>query len=108
MPGIILFTLVVAIVVIVLLYVHDARRAHEQRDGRPVVRQAPAPAPRESGDTLGATDLEALADHVRELRRAVDNGLIGREEAIASVIRQAEGRISERAAEQLLDSAELD
>lgn len=110
MPGIILFTLVVAVVVIAILYLHDTRRAREARDDPPAAPPPTPPpaAPAESGELLGSEDIEALASHVRELRRAVDEGLIGREEAVASIVRHADGRVGEGAAEQLLDSAELD
>lgn len=108
MPAIILFTLAVAVIVIIMLYVHDTRRPRAKRDERAVTREPPAPPSGNNGDLLASEDLESLASHVRELRRAVDNGLIGREEAIASIVRQADGRVGERAAGQLLDSAEGD
>jgi hypothetical protein len=42
------------------------------------------------------------------LRRAVESGLIGRDEAVASIVRQTGGRLGDDAAERMLDGAEED
>lgn len=51
-----------------------------------------------------AIDQDALAAHVAKLRAAVAADLISDEEAVASVLRQTKGGLSEEAARRLLDT----
>lgn len=112
MPGIIMFTMIVVIVVIVVLFLHDTRQHRQTPPSDPPPRRQPErvrpPQPPPERPKPEDVDVDGLAEHVRELRRAIDEGLIGREEAVASIVRQAEGKVGEGAAQQLLDTAELE
>lgn len=106
MPSIVLFTVAVVAALVVLVLLRDARDARRPRTSEPA---PPATAPGQAVPfvpSAPSVDVEALAAHVRELRRAVDQGLIGRDEAIDSIVRQADGSVGEGAAERLLDGAD--
>jgi hypothetical protein len=104
--------LIVLAVIAFLLYksVQDAREraagggTDEPRMPRPEPRR-PSPRPRSrprGRQRKPQIDEEALAEHVAKLREAVRTDLISLDEAVASVIRQTEGALSEEAARKLL------
>lgn len=106
MPGIVTLTLIVVVVALFLVFAAESQRAQglppsgSRRRSEPRSFTAPDTA---AEPDLSDADLGILAEHVRGLRQAVARGLIGRDEAIASIVRQADGRIREQVAEQLLD-----
>ena len=115
MPAILTLTLIVVLVLVVVLFVRDAKQAQQRHAGTQqesgasdVVSHHEAPALPDTPAALDASaiDREGLAEHVRGLRDAVDAGLIGREEAVDSIIRQSGGGIGTEAAAQLLDVAD--
>ncbi|QBI21736.1 hypothetical protein ER308_20695 [Egibacter rhizosphaerae] len=119
MQAILMLTIVLVIVLLVALFVYDAKRsrggeqepAEEEPDAPPRGSPTPPPAPpaedpspapgRESARS--PVDAEALATHVRKLRRAVDAELVSRDEAVESILRQSGDRLSPEAATRLLD-----
>jgi hypothetical protein len=107
MPGIVVLTIIVILLVIIWLFLHDSRQKALDGTGSAQSRPSPARQPRpvkpQQVDSLEQVDVEALAGHVKELRRAVSEGLIGRDEAIASIVRHADGKVSDRLAAELLD-----
>lgn len=115
MPAILTLTVVVVLVLIVALFIRDAKQAQQRHAGTTdapradadVVSHHDAPKLPEAPPPPGPfpIDTEELAEHVRGLRDAVDSGLIGRDEAVGSIIRQAGGGIGPEAAAKLLDTA---
>lgn len=135
MPQIILLVTIVVVLVVVWLVIREALRAGTARGGssappaqpeppepsqqkRPPEdratgkqrpgrsrSEAPAPSPEPTPD-LGDPGVEELASHVKELRRAVDEDLISRDEAIASIVRYGQGQITDGVAARLLDEPE--
>ena len=112
MPAILTLTVIVVLVLVVALFVRDAKQAQQRHAGTQqepgasdVVSHHEAPALPDTPAALdtSAIDSEGLAEHVRGLRDAVDAGLIGREEAVGSIIRQSGGGIGNEAAARLLD-----
>lgn len=123
MVPVFMLTLVLVIVLLVALFVYDARRARDAAEEEGSSADAASPAPptpptpttpptpppgspaREPAPAPSrpAVDAEQLAQHVRELRRAVDAELVGHDEAVDSILRQAGGRLSREAATRLLD-----
>jgi hypothetical protein len=109
-----LVLIIVLGVIAFLLYksVQDAReRAAGTAPARPPAepRAMPAPKPRSKPkprpkprQRKPKVDQEALAAHVAKLREAVDGDLISMDEAVASVVRQTDGALSEDAARKLL------
>jgi hypothetical protein len=102
--------LIVLAVIAFLLYksVQDAKeraagdgvsppRAPRPEPRRPAARPRPRKPPRKP-----QIDEEALAEHVAKLQEAIRTDLISLDEAVASVIRQTEGALSEEAARKLL------
>ncbi len=115
MPAILTLTVIVVLVLVVALFLRDAKQAQQRHAGTQqesgasdVVSHHEAPALPDAPPALDtpAIDSEELAEHVRGLRDAVDAGLIGREEAVDSIIRQSGGSIGTEAAAQLLDGAD--
>lgn len=114
MTAIFFLTMVIIVVAVVALFVHDAKKAKQggASGSSGAVQEMPtpdlpAPAPsRPQGVAPPPVDTEELAGHVAELKTAVDNDLIGREEAIASIVRQSGGNIGEDSAARLLDDAD--
>jgi hypothetical protein len=105
MPAVVLLIVVVAVVLFLAKSVYDAQQLREGQ-GSPRVerleRRTPrTPRPRRARVVI---DEQKLADHVAKLRKAVKAGLVTREEAAASIIRQADGQLSEEAALQLLNA----
>lgn len=104
MAAIVTLVLILVIIAVAVVFVRDAKRVQAQRgqDGaRPVEPSTPAPPP--EPPPAPPVDAEAVLEHARELRRAVDDGLVAREEAVASIVRQAGGGIDEETAARLLD-----
>jgi hypothetical protein len=108
--------LIVLAVIAFLLYksVQDARERAAGGDGAPAPRpprpepRRPAPRPRgrpRARQRKPQIDEEALAEHVAKLKQAVATDLISLDEAVASVIRQTEGALSEEAARKLLQES---
>lgn len=105
------FLVVLVIAIVVLLVAKSLYDAHQlkaaQDDDAPSTPMAapdrPRPArPRPRRRSLPQIDEEALAEHVAKLRSAVNAGLVTEEEAVASIVRHADGALSEDAARQLL------
>lgn len=122
MAAIITFIVLIAAAVLIALFIRDVKAAqqrHAQLGDDPSAEQAPAapqptsqplaqPTPRPSTPPREPVDADVLAEHVRQLRRALDDDLLLEDEAIASIVRQSGGNISEEAARQLLSDAEAD
>ena len=113
MPAILTLTLIVVVVLIIALFIRDAKQAQQRHagtadSGTDVVSHHDPPTPprppqRPEPPQPPPVNAEEIADHVRGLRQAVDDGLIGHEEAVESIMRQAQGGIGEEAAAKLLD-----
>lgn len=102
--------LLIVLGVIAFLLYKSVQDARARAEGGPVARPAPEPRrpmpkprPRpKARQRKPKIDEAALAEHVAKLRQAVDTDLISMEEAVASVIRQTDGALSEDAARKLL------
>lgn len=101
--------LIVLGVIAFLLYksVQDARARADGGTGHQTTTQTrrPSPKPRprpRARPRKPKVDEEALGEHVAKLRQAVDTDLISLDEAVASVVRQTDGALSEDAARKLL------
>lgn len=115
MPAILTLTVIVVLVLVVALFIRDAKQAQQRHAGAgddaeqasDVVSHHEAPSLPEAPPMPDTppVDTEGLAEHVRGLRHAVDKGLIGRDEAVGSIVRQAGGGIGDDAAAKLLDGA---
>ncbi len=116
MPVIITLVVLALTIALVAMFVREARQhrgAGPSATTLSLPRADPAPPPRRAApretarETVDVTavDTEHLAAHVRGLRRAVDDGLLPRAEAVESIVRQAGGGIGNDAAERLLDRA---
>jgi hypothetical protein len=103
MPAVVLLIVVVAVVLFLAKSVYDAQQLREQTGETPRVERRPPKTPRVRRPRV-VVDEQKLAEHVAKLRKAVKAGLVTREEAAASIIRQAEGQLSEEAALQLLNA----
>jgi hypothetical protein len=104
MPAVVLLIVVVAVVLFLAKSVYDAQQLREQTGEAPTrVERRPPKTPRPRRPRV-VVDEQKLAEHVAKLRKAVKAGLVTREEAAASIIRQAEGQLSEEAALQLLNA----
>jgi hypothetical protein len=99
--------LVILLLATVLLLAKSYYEAQQRQQAGSVGPARPAspgryrPRPRRQSKSL---DERQLAEHVKALREAVAGGLISREEAAASIVRQTDGQLSEEAALQLLRS----
>ena len=112
MSFIVVLVVLVLVAMLIVLFMRDAQRAQHggaSSSDSPLPQADPVPrhpAPKQAGPPEpAAVDTEELAAHVRELRRALDEGLLLRHEAVASIVRQSGGGIGDEAAERLLDSA---
>ncbi len=103
--------LLIVLGVIAFLLYKSVQDARERAEGGPAPRPArpesrrPTPKPRprpKARPRKPKIDEAALSEHVAKLRDAVDTGLISMDEAVASVIRQTDGALSEDAARKLL------
>ncbi len=108
--------LLIVLLIIVVLLVRSFQEARSRAGGestsaerpepRPTRAQRPRRQPKPRREAKPKVDEEALAEHVRKLREAVDADLISVEEAVASVLRFTDGAISEEAARKMLRSDE--
>lgn len=110
MPNLILLVVLAIIIVVLVKSIVDAQRA---RSGSPSPASASRPEPRRPRrerrrerpnlrQVKPAIDSEALAAHVTKLKAAVGSDLISTDEAVASIIRQTDGAVSEQAARKML------
>lgn len=115
MPVIVILVVLVLAVALLAVFVREVRQHRAtgpsattlslpQADPAPPRRGAPREPTRDTMEVT-AVDTEHLAAHVRGLRRALDDGLLPRGEAVESIVRQAGGGIGHDAAERLLDRA---
>jgi hypothetical protein len=112
MQFVVLLIVLAAIAFLLYKSVQDAREragdvGGEPRPPRPEPRRpAPRPRPRpRARQRKPQIDEEALAEHVAKLRDAIQTDLISLDEAVASVIRQTDGALSEDAARKLLQES---
>lgn len=116
MPVALLLVIVVLITFLVLKSLQDAKGRSSDPDqsaegtspaaGRAsrLRRRGPGQGPSAPQPSAPTIDQDALAAHVAKLRAAVAADLISDEEAVASVLRQTKGGLSEEAARRLLDT----
>ncbi len=110
----VLLLIVLLIIVVLLVRSFQQARARAGEDSTSAEPATPSPArpprqrrqPRARREPKPQIDEQALAEHVRKLREAVDADLISVEEAVASVLRYTDGAISEEAARKMLRSDE--
>lgn len=115
MPTILTVTVIIVLVLVVATFLRDAKQAqqrHADHTEDPGSRgdvvshhetpRPPDPEPPAATAEAAPVDTAELAKHVRGLRRAVDEGLIGHDEAVGSIVRQAGGGIGAEAAARLL------
>ena len=120
MAAIVTVVVLLALAVVVVLFVRDAKRAQQRHAGldghddsavpdappaeptRPPVAPPSEPAPAPEPTYREPIDADELAEHVRELRRALDRELLEEHEAVASIVRQSGGNVGEDGARQLL------
>jgi predicted lipid-binding transport protein (Tim44 family) len=102
MATVLLTLLLLATVVLLAKSYYDAQQRQQTiPTPKPPRAGRYRPRPRRQQQPI---DEEKLAEHVKALREAVGEGLISRQEAAASIVRQTEGQLSEEAALQLLRS----
>lgn len=124
MAAIVTLVVLVALAVVVVLFVRDAKRAQQRHAGLdgpddtatpatppaqptrpPVAPPSDTPPPPEP-TYREPIDADELAEHIRELRRALERELLEEDEAVASIMRQSGGNVGEEGARQLLHSGD--
>lgn len=107
MPAFIILTVIIVVVVLVAKSIHDAQAGASGE--KPAAADPPGPthpsrlpARPQTRRPAKPVDEEALAEHVRKLRGAIQANLVTTEEAVASICRFTDGVLSEEAARELL------
>jgi len=109
MPYLVLFVVIVAVAFLLYRTVQDVQ-TRAQGEGtlsagyEPPQQTARPKKPKRQRKPLKAIDTKALSQHVEKLRSAVQAELISEDEAVASIIRYADGALAADDARRMLQA----